>query len=220
MAERMAPLLLEVPSDHVTFGDIENQFKSSWKHPNKAIPTLQRVYKIVESQSFRANYEVYRVGVDWRGQFMASNLAPGNECRRWHGTKRACNLGDPGVTQLCYNTNCALCNIIRTSFDLGHSGNNFGWERFGKGIYTSATSSKSDDYNQNLVYSPYKALLLNTVIVGQAIKLTQNSPYLTAPPTGYDSVIGEPSPGSVLNYDELVVYTNDAIRPSYLVVYS
>ena len=25
--------------------------------------------------------------------------------------------------------------------------------------------------------------------------------------------------GSALNYDELVVYTNDAIRPSYLVMY-
>ena len=32
-------------------------------------------------------------------------------------------------------------------------------------------------------------------------------------------VIGEPSSTGSLNYDELVVYTNDAVRPGYLVVY-
>lgn len=32
-------------------------------------------------------------------------------------------------------------------------------------------------------------------------------------------VIGEPSLGGSLNYDELVVYNNDAARPGYLVMY-
>ncbi|KAJ3279132.1 hypothetical protein HK104_001722 [Borealophlyctis nickersoniae] len=81
---------------------------------------------------------------------------------------------------------------------------------------TSATSSKSDDYStsQN---GHYKAMLLNRVVVGKAIKLTDDDETLTSPPAGHDSVIGQP--GGNLNYDELIVYTDDAIRPAYLIVY-
>jgi hypothetical protein len=32
-------------------------------------------------------------------------------------------------------------------------------------------------------------------------------------------VIGKPSLGGSLNYDELVVYNNNAVRPGYLVMY-
>jgi phage gp45-like len=58
---------------------------------------------------------------------------------------------------------------------------------------------------------------LNKVVVGRGHKLTQDDTSLTAPPTGYDSVLAEI--GGSLNHDELVVYTNDAIRPSFLVIY-
>lgn len=77
--------------------------------------------------------------------------------------------------------------------------------RFGKGLYTSSTSSKSsfmfrfligyadvvirsDDYSTNKSSSPYKAILLNKVVVGKGYKVTENNTSLTAPPTGYDSV--------------------------------
>jgi len=88
---------------------------------------------------------------------------------------------------------------------------------FGQGIYTSSTSSKSDDYSHNQCSSSFKAIFLNKVIVGKGCKLTQYNVSLSAPPAGYDSVLGET--GGILNYDELVVYTNDAIRPSFLVIY-
>jgi len=64
-----------------------------------------------------------------------------------------------------------------------------------------------------------KALLLNNIVVGNGKKLTRNAPSLTEPPAGYDSVVAEAVPGGSLNYDELVVYKNEAIRPSYLVMY-
>jgi len=96
-------------------------------------------------------------------------------------------------------------------------GKKTGWGRFGKGIYTSSTSSKSNDYSQNDCKSPLKAILLNKVIVGKGCKLTHDNTTLTAPPAGYDSVLAEK--GGTLNYDELVVYTEDAIRPSFLVMY-
>jgi hypothetical protein len=82
-----------------------------------------------------------------------------------------------------------------------------------------------------------KAVLLNKVVVGKGKKLMYDDTTLTAPPPGYDSVstndIGSPletcsilcahqvlaEKGGSLNHDELVVYDNDAIRPSYIVMY-
>lgn len=95
---------------------------------------------------------------------------------------------------------------------------------------------RSDDYSENKLASNLKAVMLNKVVVGKGCKLTNNQPTLTAPPAGYDSV----SPfvisltsasalstfmqvlaekGAGLRDDEVIVYTNDAIRPSYLIMY-
>ncbi|KIO16997.1 hypothetical protein M407DRAFT_85388 [Tulasnella calospora MUT 4182] len=89
--------------------------------------------------------------------------------------------------------------------------------RFGAGIYASSVSSKADDYSTNVRQSSYKAMLLTTVVVGRGYKLTRDKKSLTCPPDGYHSVLGEA--GDTLNYDEVVVYDDDAIRPSWLVVY-
>jgi len=61
-------------------------------------------------------------------------------------------------------------------------------------------------------------MLLNDVVMGKGIKLERTDTSLTKPPQGYDSVIGEP--GGDLNYDEAVVYDQDAIVPSFLIIYS
>jgi len=110
-----------------------------------------------------------------------------------------------------------MCRIIESSFQLARAGERTNFGRFGEGIYTSATSSKSNDYYGGSA-SPNRAVLLNDVVMGKTIKLTTNTPNLTEPPAGYDAVIGEP--GGDLNYDESIVYTNDAIRASYLIVYN
>ena len=79
-------------------------------------------------------------------------------------------------------------------------------------------------------------MLLNNVLAGSAHTTMFNAPHLKGPPQGYDSVCilllpylleglmdlhkqvyGKP--GQDLKYDELVVYTNHAIRPAYLVMY-
>ena len=73
------------------------------------------------------------------------------------------------------------------------------------------------------------------VVVGNPKTFTTDQPTLTQPPTGFNSVglisfplelfvtfwqiIGGPSSTGSLNYDELIVYTNGAVRPAYLVVY-
>ncbi|KAJ3807507.1 hypothetical protein F5876DRAFT_79635 [Lentinula aff. lateritia] len=216
-AEMKGPMILEVPAGHVTFKDVSDQFKASWRHVGAKCPPVKRIYKIVSPQSSLASYNAYKASVEARGQFSAAGRSAGNENRRWHGTKRECHLGDKGYTQFCGSQTCSLCCIVKTSFDLSLFGKKTGWGRFGKGIYTSSTSSKSNDYSTNECRSSLKAILLNKVIVGKGCKLTQDNVSLTTPPQGYDSVLAEK--GGSLNYDELVVYTNDAIRPSFLVMY-
>ena len=93
---------------------------------------------------------------------------------------------------------------------------------------------RADDYSVNSSASDWKAMLLNKVVVGCGYKLAADNITLTRPPAGCDSVsiisrewvfelltrgqvIGEV--GGSLNFDELVVYNNNAILPSYLVMY-
>ncbi|KAJ3561712.1 hypothetical protein NP233_g10027 [Leucocoprinus birnbaumii] len=215
-AEKMGPMILEVPTGHDTFKSVSDQFKASWRHSTQC-PPVRRVYKICSPASSLAAYNTYKGTVEARGQFVGQGRSAGNENRRWHGTRRECHLGDKGHTQLCSSQTCSLCCIVKTSYDLNLFGKKTGWGRFGRGIYTSSTSSKSNDYSQNDCKSNLKAMLLNKVIVGKGYKLTHDLTSLTSPPSGFDSVLAEK--GGSLNYDELVVYTNDAIRPSFLVMY-
>ncbi|KAF9243539.1 ADP-ribosylation [Melanogaster broomeanus] len=201
-AEKNAPLLIEVPSGHDTFKSVSDQFKASWRHQTPC-PIVRRVYKVIGHPSSIARYEAYRASVEARGKFVAAGRSAGNENRRWHGTTRECLLGDQGTSE-------PLLNLF---------GKKTGWGRFGAGIYTSSTSSKSNDYSSNVKPSNQKAILLNKVIVGKGYKMTQDNTSLTAPPPGYDSVLAEVVVGGSLNYDELVCYAENAIRPSYLLIY-
>lgn len=211
-----APAVVEIAEENETFKSVAQQFKRSWRHTT-ACPKVRAIYKIVSSQQILDKYSAYRDSVEARGNFTAVNRPPGNENRRWHGTRRKCALGDKGCTTFCSDLQCSLCCIIRTSFDLAHFGKKTSWGRFGPGIYTSSTSSKANDYSSTDSTSPLKAILLNKVVVGKGYKIHHDNPSMTAPPSGYDSVLAEV--GGSLNYDELIVYTNDAVRPSYLVMY-
>lgn len=156
--------------------------------------------RFTESFGFSNSVEANR-------DFASMGKSRGNENRRWHGTRRKCNLGDKGVTNFCTDSKCSLCCIIKTSFDLRFFKGATGWGRFGAGIYTSSTSSKfvsvshprrepdvgnlssrSNDYSANDCVSNWKALLLNKVVVGKGLKLVLDDPTLTGPPAGFDSV--------------------------------
>uniref|UniRef100_A0A0W0F9V8 PARP catalytic domain-containing protein n=1 Tax=Moniliophthora roreri TaxID=221103 RepID=A0A0W0F9V8_MONRR len=211
-AERKGPMILEVPAGHVTFKSVADQFKASWRHPGTTCPQVKRVYKVILTPASSQAYENYKSSVEARGQFVAAGRSKGNENRRWHGTRRECLLGDNGQTQFCTSTTCSLCCILRTSFDVTKAA----WGSFGQGIYTSSTSSKSNDFSRNVPKSPMKAILLNKVVVGKGCKMSHANKTLTAPPSGCDSVLAE---GGGIVYDELIVFSNDAIRPSFLVMY-
>jgi len=209
-----APLLLEVPSSDPRYSDISGQFTKAWKHTATA-PRVARVYKIILPQSSLDTYEDYKARVEASGAFVNKGLPEGNEKRRWHGTRRSCQIGDdPKQLTPCKSTSCKVCCIIRSSYDVMFAATGM----FGRGIYTSATSSKSDTYTRGAsAGSPYKAMFLNRVVVGKGKLLTHSDKTLAGPPDGYHSVIA--NPGFGLNYDELVVYDNDAIRASWLLLY-
>ncbi|EIM89175.1 ADP-ribosylation [Stereum hirsutum FP-91666 SS1] len=213
------PGIVELSPGYHRFQSVAHQFEVTWRHPTTC-PPVSKIYQIIGDAPSVDAYTAYKQALENAEDFQSQNLAEGNEERRWHGTKRACQLGDPGHTKLCTHTSCSLCNIIRNSFDLKHFGERTGWGRFGCGLYTSSTSSKSNDYAKNThsaTSSPFKAMILSKVAVGRAYKSKQNMENATKPPRGYDSVVGEV--GKALNYDELIVYRSDAIIPVYLVIY-
>jgi len=194
---------------------IQDLFLGGWEHPRKQEPYIARVYAIDLSPSMLARYNSY-----WSRIAQKNGGHRVNERILFHGTPRTCCLGDPNyMLQTCDGATCNLCSIIRTSFRVSRaataSGRNF--MRFGRGIYTTSVSSKADDYNTTHDNSAYKAMLVAKVTLGISYSLWKTSTTLVTPPGNCDSVIGEV--GEDLNYDEQVVYNDDAIRPAYLVIY-
>ncbi|KAG9012304.1 hypothetical protein FRB94_006335 [Tulasnella sp. JGI-2019a] len=197
------------------FYELQNLFTSGWKHPHKRVPAVVRIFAIDLPQPLLQPYQAYRTRLE-------QDLGPYrlNEQKTFHGTPRSCCIGDPSATlQLCNGVSCNTCSIIRTSFRVDRAGTAPGrnFMRFGRGIYTTSVSSKADDYNVSQVNSPYKVMLIAKVVLGWGYSLLRTTKYLTDPPENYDSILG--TVGEDLNYDEQVVYRDDAIRPAYLLVY-
>jgi len=206
-----APTILEIPSTNESYQSVQKQFTEQWKHPTQ-VPAVIKIWRIYGEQSVLDQFFRYQLEVERR-----TDLPGANTRRRFHGTIRACRLGDTSTDgALCRLSTCNMCSIIRSSFQLALVGKRTNFGRFGAGIYTSATSSKANDYYSGSA-SANRAMLLNDVVMGNTIKLTTSNASLTKPPAGYDSVIGEP--GGDLNYDESIVYSNDAIRASFLIIY-
>ncbi|TFY64913.1 hypothetical protein EVG20_g5789 [Dentipellis fragilis] len=223
---------------------VVDQFRASWRHPTPC-PVIKKIYRIRGKPSAVSAYEAYRANLESVGHFTSQNknMTEGNEERRWHGSTKAqsepvyletlakqiCAQLQPAlfvasfVTPSTCPVSAALMEEAGQYLTMGSYlvkvNANF---RFGRGIYTSSTSSKSDTpYTKNVgraLSSTYKAMLLTKVAVGRGFKSLVDMRTLTAPPKGYNSVLGEV--GVSLNYDELVVYRSNAIIPVYLVIYS
>ena len=120
---------------------IINDFQRAWKkHAVSGHPAVQRVYAI------RAPPTLY-------SSFRARSAARGEVVDRYHGTGLAagCNFGVDQQARPCFSPDCGICNICRAGFRLDRADSNPARPamslRFGKGLYFSATSGKSHDYN-------------------------------------------------------------------------
>ncbi|KAH8092611.1 hypothetical protein BXZ70DRAFT_1010696 [Cristinia sonorae] len=211
--------LIPVQRSDPRFTEVETLFQKGWLHPNKQLPQLHAVYRVIYSQSRTMSFLKYRSSVMSAVPYWSPFLQAGTEALLFHGTTRGCLLGESSDdVSLCGSPQCYLCNILRESFDVNKCGLKNKFSRFGRGIYTSSCSSKADDYSSNASkHAKFRVVLLNRVTLGKTYKLKRNATSLSSPPAGYHSVIGEP--GEDLNYEETVVYNNDAIRPGYVVVY-
>ncbi|KAG1743479.1 ADP-ribosylation [Suillus lakei] len=219
--------LVYLSRDNAHFAEVEDLFNRGWRHGKKARPQIQGIFKILWPDGNLEPYLQYRKEV--QAHVRARNKA-GNEKLLFHGTNRACLLGESSRNVLlCGLKECYLCSILRASFDVKKCGSKNAFKRFGHGIYTSACSSslfaslflhrtEADDYSCNLSQDAcLRTLLVNRVVVGRPYKRYRNAPDLVKPPDGFDSVTGEI--GWDLNHEETVCYTNDAVRPAYLIVY-
>ncbi|KAG8885765.1 hypothetical protein FRB98_001629 [Tulasnella sp. 332] len=196
------------------------EFNKGWLHPTKQpAPQVHHIYEIALPNALRASFVDYVATIEAKRKHTASGLPQGNQAFGWHGTRRTCGLGDnPSFLRLCSGRGCATCCILKTSFDQGQAGHapNRNFLRFGKAIYTSSASSKSDDY-QVSERSQYRSLIFARMVKGKSKQMAKGDKTLQTNPAGYDSVDG--IVGQELNYDETCLYVKDAIRPAFLVLY-
>lgn len=169
----VAPIILSVDVTHGAFKSVSQQFGSQWKHPTP-VPDIVRIWRVYSSKDHNDRFSRYKLSLERR-----TGLPGGNTRRRWHGTVRACRLGDRSdLTSFCGDDGCSLCSILKSSFEKAKAGQKTNFGRFGTGIYTSATSSKANDYIEQKSATPYRTMLLNEVIMGNTVKMTRDNPDL------------------------------------------
>ncbi|KIO17228.1 hypothetical protein M407DRAFT_33130 [Tulasnella calospora MUT 4182] len=207
------PSLLPLEDRDPKFEEIRHLFDVSWKCTKKPKPKVTVIHKIVLGKNSMSNFFAYRKSVEDKRNFISQCRTPGNEGRRWFGTHRECQIGDnPNSMAYCANPRCSLCTLLKKSFKKGNT------ERPGAGISVSALSSKADESSTNGSSSgSLKAAVLATVVIGRGLKCLSERPDLSNPPNGYDSVLTEA--GTSMAFDEVVVFSEDAIRPIWLVLY-
>jgi len=214
---------------HERYQGIKEQFLSSWTHAGPK-PRVLRIFQVRNPQEIYERYLRYRDFLDRNGG--------AHERRRFHGTSMApdCMFGHDINCAPCMNPNCAVCTICETSFDLRHAGNaTMGGGaarmalRYGNGLYFSRVSSKSNDYASGSERNGVKIIFLCKICLGNSYLAQQelipsnqvdSLIRCRAGDATFDSITGlTVAKGGKLNYEENVIYCNEAAIPSYLVVY-
>ncbi|KAF4612590.1 hypothetical protein D9613_012708 [Agrocybe pediades] len=206
--------LIPTSASSALYKDAEKVFWSTWANPTTPKPKVVNVFYVNHiGQQVWFNYDDYR-------------KTHGNEQYMWHGTTRACNIGDDN-TQLnaCSLPNCAVCHILRATLDPRRADPK---SLFGIGAYVAPNSSKSVNprylRNADPSKSPNVVLLRCAVSLGNTFRATNPMVGVTAPPPGYDSISGVAGytslgpGGGTLQYDETVVFTQNAILPVEIIV--
>lgn len=217
------------PSD-AKYTDIQGQFNSKWLHTNKGKRTIVAIVRIHMPAAIQQAFDAYQnslkhIKIPTKKKH---TTGAGNTRLRFHGTRQTCLLGLKG-TQLCHDSKCSVCCIARTSWKLSFTTSTSSTSRFGEGLYFTATSSKADDYSDmalkkqgivsNLLNSGYKSMFVAKVVCGKVHKASNDMPHLKAAPQGCHSVCGDKQNTTTLNYDEIVVYKEEAAIPRYIIIY-
>lgn len=176
-----------MPTRHWETAGVWKQFRRSWRHSRTA-PHVLRILKVVCTAAVTKRYDDYVSAISNGHRRQTRSKNGGNERLRWHGTTRTCRLGDPSAPLLfCQSQSCSLCLILKSGFDVAKAFSRTHYGRYGAGIYTTATSSKANDYVRPN-WRKTRVMLLSQVAVGRPAMMQRGNPDLRAPPLGYDSV--------------------------------
>ena len=224
--------LATLTNAHPKYEQIKRQFAASWDVRSAGpTPTVQRVLQVRNPAPIFERFEAYKRSLAQAGR-------PVTEERRFHATSMSCAFGIDQSQRPCEEARCSVCSISQTSFKLAHAGGgalfaNLGFLRYGRGLYFSKTSSKSHSYGgesqRERRGENFRCMFLCKVALGSALHTPEDriddariDGLLRARARGgeYDSVVGlTTAEGGKLNYEESVVYNEEAALPSYLIVY-
>ena len=186
-------------------------FSKSWCSKKGNMPRISHVLEIVNPKLQRRS-DNYVSKLSW----------PYNGVEQYyHGTQIKCDMLE--YYEPCSKSNCGVCGISKRGFDPQRI-NSSSWQRFGKGFYFAPNSSKSYDYPRAThdATDKYHCILVCDIAPGCKYTLYKNEPSIRGPPDRYHSIYGSSqwlwglwkSPD--MNYDELVVFDSEAIRPHYI----
>ena len=135
---------------HEKYASVVFQFERSWEHQGPK-PRVTKILQVRNAEQVLASYSNYKLDVE-------ANGVSADEARRFHGTTMSqdCSFAIDPNQPPCQNGACAVCSICANSFDLTRAGKgpNAGTAaaaalrglRYGRGLYFSKVSSKSDSY--------------------------------------------------------------------------
>ncbi|KJZ72236.1 hypothetical protein HIM_08378 [Hirsutella minnesotensis 3608] len=219
-AASAAPGLIKVPEKHKTYRNVSELFFDGWGSKTKS-PKIHAIWLVTWPKASREAFDTYRDEVELAQSCKSHGMSAGNERKLFRGMERACKIGEGSIRQPCTTSNCKLCEALRLGFGpyllLKRTANYHG-TRLGPGLYSSFNTVKASKYAINHVSSDVQVLMVCRTILGRQY-LTSREDYFTAPPPGYDSVSGVTGQGSDFKDEEHVVYSEDAMRPAYLVAY-
>ncbi|RSM10827.1 hypothetical protein CEP52_003414 [Fusarium oligoseptatum] len=191
-----------VTKNHIYRDRIEKLFVDGWRDKTKT-SSIKCIY--IHTQ---------------RAKELVDYLKRGEAMVLFHGTQRACHVGDPDhPLRVCNNVECHLCGILRDGFKLDRADSE---GMFGPGIYTTDVSSKADKFVMNHhMHSKMHVMLLCAVLPGRSEKLYRADRERRGPSTGYQSVEGAVfAEGGALKYPEIVLYSEDRVVPFGMIVYT
>jgi len=191
-------------ANHTEFQEIEEHFIKKWD-PCAGIHGDLCEVLIINNSKLKKQFQNY-----------LSTLPINTVSQYYHGTSLKCAIHETNTP--CSDETCGICGISQNGF-LKKSIRRNCFQRFGNGFYLAPNSSKCDDYAPRHAHGKYKAMLLCNVAEGKMYIAEQDEDftYLISPPQGYNSVYGT---GGYLNYDEIVLYTSEAILPTHILIYT
>ena len=206
---------VKVDSTSYKYAKLERKFSSSWSLEKGRVPEIYCILQII-NPSAKKRFDKYKASLPWVDRYVEPH---------YHGTQLKCDVLQH--YEPCTVSMCGVCGIAKMGFD-PQKINTKVWQRFGKGFYFARNSSKAYEYplacrqNDSVNEScRYRCVLVCDVAVGCKKSVYYDDPTRTGPPSGYHSIHGKSrwlwfwkSPD--LNYDELVVYDADAIKPCYI----